>query len=151
MYEKLLCVDINYNNFFANNKNIDLEQKPIYKSTQFAQNNKKTIKLSDHYNNNNININNKSENINNAKIIIKLQEELNIYKTKSQKLEEEIIQLNFKLKEMTEKNENMKLKKEEEKNSEEDNSSNSFSNKKKTNSLKKAICSAYEILIELIL
>ena len=51
---------------------------------------------------------------------------------------------------MTEKNENMKLKKEEEKNSEEDNSSNSFSNKKKTNSLKKAICSAYEILIELI-
>ena len=125
-------------------------KKPIYKSTQFAQNNKKTIKLSDHYNNNNININNKSENINNAKIIIKLQEELNIYKTKSQKLEEEIIQLNFKLKEMTEKNENMKLKKEEEKNSEEDNSSNSFSNKKKTNSLKKAICSAYEILIELI-
>ena len=65
-------------------------------------------------------------------------------------MEEEIIQLNFKLKEMTEKNENMKLKKEEEKNSEEDNSSNSFSNKKKTNSLKKAICSAYEILIELI-
>ena len=32
MYEKLLSVDINYNNFFANNKNIDLEQKPIYKS-----------------------------------------------------------------------------------------------------------------------
>lgn len=131
-------------------KKIMKGKKPIYKSTQFAQNNKKTIKLSDHYNNNNININNKSENINNAKIIIKLQEELNIYKTKSQKLEEEIIQLNFKLKEMTEKNENMKLKKEEEKNSEEDNSSNSFSNKKKTNSLKKAICSAYEILIELI-
>ena len=131
-------------------KKIMKGKKPIYKSTQFAQNNKKTIKLSDHYNNNNININNKSENINNAKIIIKLQEELNLYKTKSQKLEEEIIQLNFKLKEMTEKNENMKLKKEEEKNSEEDNSSNSFSNKKKTNSLKKAICSAYEILIELI-
>ena len=131
-------------------KKIMKGKKPIYKSTQLAQNNKKTIKLSDHYNNNNININNKSENINNAKIIIKLQEELNIYKTKSQKLEEEIIQLNFKLKEMTEKNENMKLKKEEEKNSEEDNSSNSFSNKKKTNSLKKAICSAYEILIELI-
>ena len=131
-------------------KKIMKGKKPIYKSTQFAQNNKKTIKLSDHYNNNNININNKSKNINNAKIIIKLQEELNIYKTKSQKLEEEIIQLNFKLKEMTEKNENMKLKKEEEKNSEEDNSSNSFSNKKKTNSLKKAICSAYEILIELI-
>jgi hypothetical protein len=131
-------------------KKIMKGKKPIYKSTQFAQNNKKTIKLSDHCYNNNINMNNKSENINNAKIIIKLQEELNIYKTKSQKLEEEIIQLNFKLKEMTEKNENMKLKKEEEKNSEEDNSSNSFSNKKKTNSLKKAICSAYEILIELI-
>ena len=32
MFEKLLSVDINYNNFFANNKNIDLEQKPIYKS-----------------------------------------------------------------------------------------------------------------------
>ena len=44
----------------------------------------------------------------------------------------------------------MKLKKEEEKNSEEDNSSNSFSNKHKTNSLKKAISSAYETLIELI-
>ena len=53
-------------------KKIMKGKKPIYKSTQFAQNNKKTIKLSDHYNNNNININNKSENINNAKIIIKL-------------------------------------------------------------------------------
>ena len=130
-------------------KKIIKGKKPSYKLIQFSQNNKKPFKFQDH-NNINININNKSENANNAKTIHKLQEELNIYKTKSQKLEEEIIQLNFKLKEMTEKNENMKLKKEEEKNSEEDNSSNSFSNKKKTNSLKKAICSAYEILIELI-
>ena len=56
--------------------------------------------------------------------------------------------MNFKIKEITEKNENMKLKKEEEKNSED--SSNSFSNKKKESSLKKAIISAYETLIELI-
>ena len=123
-------------------------KKPSYKLIQFSQNYKKPIKLSDH--NNNININTKSDNSNNAKTIHKLQEELNIYKTKSQKLEEEIIKLNFKIKEITEKNENMKLKKEEEKNSEEDNSSNSFSNKQKTNSLKKAISSAYETLIELI-
>ena len=123
-------------------------KKPSYKLIQLSQNYKKPIKLSDH--NNNININTKSDNSNNAKTIHKLQEELNIYKTKSQKLEEEIIKLNFKIKEITEKNENMKLKKEEEKNSEEDNSSNSFSNKQKTNPLKKAISSAYETLIELI-
>jgi len=123
-------------------------KKPSYKLIQLSQNYKKPIKISEH--NNNINITTKSDNSNNAKTIHKLQEELNIYKTKSQKLEEEIIKLNFKIKEITEKNENMKLKKEEEKNSEEDNSSNSFSNKHKTNSLKKAISSAYETLIELI-
>ena len=121
-------------------KKIMKGKKASYKLIQFSQNNKKSIKLSDHNN-----INNKSEN---AKNIQKLQEELNMYKTKSQQLEEEIIRLNFKIKEITEKNENMKLKKEEEKNSED--SSNSFSNKKTTNPLKKAIISAYEILIELI-
>ena len=133
-------------------KKIMKVKKPSYKIMQFSQNYKKPIKLSDHNNNNNNNIiiNNKSENINNTKTIHKLQEELNIYKTKSQKLEEEIIRLNFKIKEITEKNETIRLKKEEEKNSEEDNSSNSFSNKQKTNSLKKAISSAYETLIELI-
>ena len=125
-------------------KKIMKGKKSSYKLIQFSQNNKKSIKLSDHNNN----INNKSENVNNTKNIQKLQEELNMYKTKSQKLEEEIIRLNFKIKEITEKNENMKLKKEEEKNSED--SSNSFSNKKATNSLKKAIISAYEILIELV-
>ena len=129
-------------------KKIVRGKKSSYKLMQFPQNIKKPIKLSDHNNNNNIIINSKSDNSNNAKTIQKLQEELNMYKTKSQKLEEEIIKLNFKIKEITEKNENMKLKKEEEKNSED--SSNSFSNKKATNSLKKAITSAYEILIELI-
>ena len=125
-------------------KKIMKGKKASYKLIQFSKNDKKSIKLSDHNNN----INNKSENVNNTKNIQKLQEELNMYKTKSQKLEEEIIRLNFKIKEITEKNENMKLKKEEEKNSED--SSNSFSNKKATNSLKKAIISAYEILIELV-
>ena len=131
-------------------------KKTSYKLMQLSQNNKKTIKIIEHNNNNINNINNnnnliinKSENNNNAKTIHKLQEELNLYKTKSQKLEEEIKVLNFKIKEMTEKSENMKKKKEEEKNSEDDNSSNSFSNKNK-NYLKKAISSAYEILIELI-
>ena len=125
-------------------KKIMKGKKASYKLIHFSKNDKKSIKLSDHNNN----INNKSENANNTKNIQKLQEELNMYKTKSQKLEEEIIRLNFKIKEITEKNENMKLKKEEEKNSED--SSNSFSNKKTTNSLKKAIISAYEILIELV-
>ena len=129
-------------------KKIIKGKKPSYKLIQFSQNNKKSFKLSDHNYNNNININSRSENSNNAKTIQKLQEELNIHKTKSQKLEEEIIRLNFKIKEITEKNESMKQKKEEEKNSED--ISNSFSNKKPTNPLKKAISSAYEILIELI-
>ena len=129
-------------------KKIIKGKKPSYKLIQFSQNNKKSFKLSEHNYNNNININSKSENSNNAKTIQKLQDELNIYKTKSQKLEEEIIRLNFKIKEITEKNESMKQKKEEEKNSED--ISNSFSNKKPTNPLKKAISSAYEILIELI-
>ena len=96
-------------------KKIIKTKKPSYKLIQFSQNNKKPFKLQDHNNNININITNKSENSNNAKTIHKLQEELNIYKTKSQKLEEENIKLNFKIKEITEKNENMKLKKKKKK------------------------------------
>ena len=55
---------------------------------------------------------------NNIKTIHKLREEINNYKIKSQKLEDEIIQLNLKLKEMTEKKEKIKKNKKEEKNSE---------------------------------
>jgi len=130
-------------------------KKPIYKPMQISQNNKKNIKILDHppKNENNINTNINSSilnhNNNNAKTIQKLQEELNIYKVKSEKLEEEIMKLNLKIKEMTEKNEKIEKiakKNEEEKNSEED---SSFSSQKK-NPLKKAISSAYDILIELV-
>ena len=130
-------------------------KKPTYKAMQIPQNNKKNIKILDHppKNDNNINTNinssilNHNNNINNnAKTIQKLQEELNIYKEKSEKLEEEIMKLNLKIKEMTEKNEKIAIKNEEEKNSEED---SSFSSQKK-NPLKKAISSAYDILIELV-
>ena len=130
-------------------------KKPTYKAMQTSQNNKKSIKILDHppKNDNNINTNinssilNHNNNINNnAKTIQKLQDELNIYKEKSEKLEEEIMKLNLKIKEMTEKNEKIAIKNEEEKNSEED---SSFSSQKK-NPLKKAISSAYDILIELV-
>ena len=124
-------------------------KKQYHKNNQLSQNIKKNIKILDYEpkNNNNIIINNNNSiNNANAKTIQKLQEELNIYKTKSQNLEEEIIKLNFKIKEISEKNEISK-KNEEEKNSEEDN--NSFSSQKK-NPLKKAISSAYDILIELV-
>ena len=130
-------------------------KKPTYKAMQVSQNNKKSIKILDHppKNDNNINTNinssilNHNNNINNnAKTIQKLQDELNIYKEKSEKLEEEIMKLNLKIKEMTEKNEKIAIKNEEEKNSEED---SSFSSQKK-NPLKKAISSAYDILIELV-
>ncbi len=124
-------------------------KKQYHKNNQLSQNIKKNIKILDYEpkNNNNIIINNNNSiNNANAKTIQKLQEELNIYKTKSQNLEEEIIKLNFKIKEISEKNEITK-KNEEEKNSEEDN--NSFSSQKK-NPLKKAISSAYDILIELV-
>ena len=126
-------------------KIITKTKKPIHKTIQ-SQNIKKNIKILEHEPKNNINsnqINNISQN--NAKTIQKLQEELNIYKNKSQKLEEEVIKLNFKIKEISEKNE--KNNKEEEKNSEEDN--NSFSSHKK-NTLKKALSSAYDILIEIV-
>ena len=126
-------------------------KKPTYKSMQISQNNKKNIKILDHppKNDNNINTNINSTILNhnnNAKTIQKLQDELNIYKVKSEKLEEEIMKLNLKIKEMTEKNEKIAKKNEEEKNSEED---SSFSSQKK-NPLKKAISSAYDILIELV-
>ena len=128
-------------------------KKPTYKALQISQNIKKNIKILDHppKNDNNINNNINStilnhNNNNNAKTIQKLQEELNIYKDKSEKLEEEIMKLNLKIKEMTEKNEKIAKKNEEEKNSEED---SSFSSQKK-NPLKKAISSAYDILIELV-
>jgi len=124
-------------------------KKQYHKNNQLSQNIKKNIKILDYEQKNNNNIiinNNNSINNANAKTIQKLQEELNIYKTKSQNLEEEIIKLNFKIKEISEKNEITK-KNEEEKNSEEDN--NSFSSQKK-NPLKKAISSAYDILIELV-
>ena len=126
-------------------------KKPTYKSIQISQNNKKNNKIFDHppKNDNNINTNINSTILNhnnNAKTIQKLQDELNIYKVKSEKLEEEIMKLNLKIKEMTEKNEKIAKKNEEEKNSEED---SSFSSQKK-NPLKKAISSAYDILIELV-
>ncbi len=129
-------------------KIINKAKKQPHKSVQIPQNNKKLIKVSDHGQKTDSNINSNNNyiinNQNNSKNIHKLQEELNIYKNKSQKLEEEIIKLNFKIKEMSERN---AKKNEEEKNSEEDNSS--FSSQKK-NPLKKAISSAYDILIEIV-
>ena len=121
-------------------------KKPIHKNVQLSQNNKKNIKILDHDTkiNQNININNN----NYMKTIQKLEEDLNAYKNKCQKFEEEIIKLNFKIKEISEKNEKITKKNEEEKNSEEDNSS-SFSSQKKS-PLKKAIISAYDILIEIV-
>ena len=127
-------------------------KKPHHKNVQLSQNNKKNFRIFDfepRYSNNiilNNNINSLSIQ-NNAKTIQKLQEEVNNYKTKSEKLEEEIIKLNNKIKEISEKNEKIIKKNEEEKNSEEDNSS--FSSQKK-NPLKKAVSSAYDILIELV-
>ena len=109
-----------------------------------APNNKKNIKIFNsnleygHKNDNTTNINN------NTKTIHKLQEELNNYKIKSQKLEDEIIHLNFKIKEMTEKNE--KIKKNKEENSEE----NGNYSTQKINELKTVVSSTYSILIEII-
>ena len=84
---------------------------------------------------------------NNTKIIHKLQEELNSYKLKSQKLEDEIIQLNLKIKEMTEKNEKIKKNKEEEEKNSEKNEKYSTH---KINELKSIVSSTYSILIEII-
>ena len=126
-------------------------KRPTYKIMQLSENNKKINKILDHppKNENNFISNNNSTiiNQNNSKVIQKLQDELNIYKVKCQNLEDEKIKLNLKIKEITEKNEKITKKNEEEKNSEEDN--NSLSSQKK-NPLKKAIISAYDILIELV-
>ena len=124
-------------------KIINKSKKPPHKSMQLSQG-KRPIKMLDHGQKNENNINLISNNQNNLKNYQKLQEELNMYKNKVQKLEEENIKLNFKIKEISERN---AKKNEEEKNSEEDNSS--FSSQKK-NPLKKAISSAYDILIELV-
>ena len=143
---------------FEAKKKLMKVKKPTCKAMQISQNNKKNIKILDHppKNDNNINMNinssilnhnnNNNNNNNNTKTIQKLQDELNLYKVKSEKLEEEIMKLNLKIKEMTEKNEKIDKKNEEEKNSEED---SSFSLGKK-NPLKKVIFSAYDILIELV-
>ena len=124
-------------------KIINKSKKPPHKIMQLSQG-KRPIKMLDHGQKNENNINLISNNQNNLKNYQKLQEELNMYKNKVQKLEEENIKLNFKIKEISERN---AKKNEEEKNSEEDNSS--FSSQKK-NPLKKAISSAYDILIELV-
>ena len=128
-------------------KKITKMKKPTSKISHISQNSKKNMKLygyniehghkienNSFINNNNI-LNNKS-----IRTIHKLQEELNSYKLKSQKLEEEILQLNSKIKEITEKN-NMK---EEEKNIENNDDAQSI------NQLKKIISSTYYILIEII-
>ena len=128
-------------------KKITKMKKPTSKISHISQNSKKNMKLygfniehghkienNSFINNNNI-LNNKS-----IRTIHKLQEELNNYKLKSQKLEEEILQLNLKIKEITEKN-NMK---EEEKNVENNDDAQSI------NQLKKIISSTYYILIEII-
>ena len=128
-------------------KKITKMKKPTSKISHISQNSKKNMKLygyniehghkienNSFINNNNI-LNNKS-----IRTIHKLQEELNNYKLKSQKLEEEILQLNLKIKEITEKN-NMK---EEEKNIESNVDAQSI------NQLKKIISSTYYILIEII-
>ncbi len=130
-------------------KKIGKPKKQSCKLMQYSQNNKKSVKLF----NSNLDHGHKNENTsyshnnNNNKIIHKLEEELNTYKTKSQKQEEEIMKLNLKIKEITENNEKMKNnKKEEEKNAE---NNDNFSSAK-FNQLKKALSSTYSILIEII-
>ena len=127
-------------------KKIIKMKKPTTKISQIFQNNKKNIKINlDHghkienysYINNNSIMNN-----NNIRTIHKLQEELNSYKLKSQKLEEEILKLNLKIKEITEKN----SIKEEEKNIEK----NEENDPQNIEQLKKIISSTYYILIEII-
>ena len=127
-------------------KKIIKMKKPTTKISQISQNSKKNIKINlDHchkienysYINNNSIMNN-----NNIRTIHKLQEELNSYKLKSQKLEEEILQLNSKIKEITEKN----SIKEEEKNIEK----KEENDPQNIEQLKKIISSTYYILIEII-
>jgi len=127
-------------------KKIIKMKKPTTKISQISQNSKKNIKINlDHghkienysYINNNSIMNN-----NNIRTIHKLQEELNSYKLKSQKLEEEILQLNSKIKKKTEKN----SIKEEEKNIEK----KEENDPQNIEQLKKIISSTYYILIEII-
>ena len=135
---------------------VEIKKKVGKSKKQFSrlvqmQNNKKMIRIisSNKNDNNNISINNSSNiiNNNNIKTIHKLQEELNNYKIKCQKLEEEIIQLNFKIKEITEKDEKLKKNKEEEEKNYEVNENYSS---KKINELKNIVSSTYNILIEII-
>ena len=132
-------------------KKILRPKKLINKMCQISQNSKKHFKIFnlnlDHghkienysYINSNSFLNN-----NNIRTIHKLQEELNNYKIKTKKLEEEIMKLNLKIKEKDEKIKN-KIE-EEEKNSED----NEKYNSQNINQLKKIISSTYYILIEII-
>ena len=132
-------------------KKIVRPRKPINKMSQLSQNSKKNFKIFnlnlDHghkienysYINSNSFLNNNS-----IRTIHKLQEELNNYKIKTKKLEEEIMHLNLKIKEKDEKIKN-KIE-EEEKNSED----NEKYNSQNINQLKKIISSTYYILIEII-
>ena len=101
-----------------------------------------------HKNENTIGINaNNMLNYNNLRTIHKLQEELNNYKMKSQKLEEEIIQLNLKIKEISKEKKNIKNNKEEE---EKNTGNNDNYWGQKINRLKKVVSSTYYVLIEII-
>ena len=90
-------------------KKVTKSKKQIIKMMSIPQNNKKNIKLFNtnldhgHKNDNNSYLNNNNIINNNNKTIHKLQEELDNFKIKSKKQEEEIMQLNLKIKEMTEK------------------------------------------------
>jgi hypothetical protein len=102
-----------------------------------------------HKNENGISINASTliNNNNYIRTINKLQEELNSFKIKSKKLEDEIVQLKLKLREITEKNEKIKKnKEEEEKNSEYQQNYSS----QKIIQLKKIISSTYYVLVEII-
>ena len=102
-----------------------------------------------HKNENGISINASTliNNNNYIRTINKLQEELNTFKRKSKKLEDEIVQLKLKLREITEKNEKIKKnKEEEEKNSEYQQNYSS----QKIIQLKKIISSTYYVLVEII-
>ena len=127
-------------------KKIIKMKKPTTKISQISQNSKKNIKINlDHghkIENYSYIHNNSIMNNNNIRTIHKLQEELNSYKLKSQKLEEEILQLNSKIKEITEKN----SIKEEEKNIEK----KEENDPQNIEQLKKIISSTYYILIEII-
>jgi hypothetical protein len=131
-------------------KRIGKPKRQNIKIMQVPQNSKKNTKI---FNSNmehghkGENTSNAHNNNNNIKTIHKLEEELNTYKTKVQKQEEEIMTLNFKIKEITEKYEKIKNnKKEEEKNAE----NNENFTSARLNQLKKALSSTYSILIEII-